>query len=511
MKKAILLLSWLVICFVIVAGLSCRSTSDTTVATNAEQQTPSNDEPEAETVQIEPPPFDEAEKERIRNEKWTGDLKGMIERRYIRVIVLYDKTNFFYDGPQPRGITYDRLKSFESFLNRKLNTGNQPIYIVFIPVTRTEAKKRMAEGRADLIASNIAITPEFQAVVDFSDPFRENAKEVVVTGPGAPPITTLDDLAGKEVFVRKLSRYWPNLERLNARLKREGKPAITLKPADDNLEDEDILNMVGSGVVGITVEDDMVANFWAKVYDQINVHNDITIAEDDKIGWVVHKGTPEFLALINEFVSQNKLGTLAGNVLLQKYLKDKKWATNNTAPEQLEKYKPAVGMFKKYGVVYDFDWLMIAAQAYQESTIDQSKRSPAGAVGVMQIKPSTAAGDPININDVETNMENNIKAGTAYMDYILRTNLKEAKLNKINRSLFALAAYNAGPARLAQLRKKAEQEGYDPNLWFNNVEVIAAREIGSETVTYVSNIYKYYIGYKMVEQIAAAKKKSATE
>jgi len=509
MKTLSFLLIGPVFCLVLVTGLSCSSHSDSNAVANQEQPPPTSDEPKIETVQIETPPFDEAAKERIRNEKWTGDIQGMRERRVIRAIVLYDKTNFFYDGPQPRGITYDRLKSFETFLNKKLNTGDKPIYIAFIPVTRTEAKKRMSEGRADLIASNIAITPEFQAAVDFSDPFRENAKEVVVTGPGAPPIATIDDLAGKEVFVRKLSRYWPNLERLNARFKREGKPAVTLKAADDNLEDEDILNMVGSGVVGITVEDDMVANFWAEVYDQINVHNDITLAEDDKIGWVVHKNTPEFLALINEFVSQNKLGTLAGNVLLQKYLKDKKWATNNLAPEQLEKYRPAIGLFKKYGVVYDFDWLMIAAQAYQESTIDQSKRSPAGAVGVMQIKPSTAAGDPININDVETNMENNIKAGTAYMDYILRTNLKQAKLNKINRSLFALAAYNAGPWRMAQLRKKAELEGYDPNIWFNNVEIIAAREIGSETVTYVSNIYKYYIGYKMVERIKAERKKTA--
>src|SRR6185369_3721766 len=219
MKTLSFLLIGPVFCLVLVTGLSCSSHSDSNAVANHEQPPPTSDEPKSENVQIETPPFDEAAKERIRNEKWTGDLQGMRERRVIRAIVLYDKTNFFYDGPQPRGITYDRLKSFETFLNKKLNTGDKPIYIAFIPVTRTEARKRMSEGRADLIASNIAITPEFQAAVDFSDPFRENAKEVVVTGPGAPPIATIDDLAGKEVFVRKLSRYWPNLERLNARFK----------------------------------------------------------------------------------------------------------------------------------------------------------------------------------------------------------------------------------------------------------------------------------------------------
>ena len=146
-----------------------------------------------------------------------------------------------------------------------------------------------------------------------------------------------------------------------------------------------------------------------------------------------------------------------------------------------------------------------AAQAYQESTIDQSKASPAGAYGVMQIKPSTAEGNPINIPDSRTNMENNIKAGVKYMDYILNTNLKDAHFDKTNRDLFAFAAYNAGPARVAQLRKKAEAQGLDPNKWFNNVEIVAAKEIGPETVTYVSNIYKYYIGYKMIAERKASK------
>jgi len=159
--------------------------------------------------------------------------------------------------------------------------------------------------------------------------------------------------------------------------------------------------------------------------------------------------------------------------------------------------------------MYDFDWLMVAAQAYQESKIDQSVRSHAGAVGVMQIKPSTAEDKSVGIHGVETNMENNIHAGVKYMDYILRTYLKDANMDKMNRSLFAVAAYNAGPARIDGLRKKAKQEGLNPNVWFNNVEIIAAREIGSETVTYVGNIYKYYVGYKLGSEVFNTRKKAA--
>jgi membrane-bound lytic murein transglycosylase MltF len=492
-----------------VSSLACGSPHEDAKAANATEVDASAASQPAETAKEEPlEPVDETALERLRTEKWKGDIQGLLERRYIRALVLYNKTNFFYDGPQPRGITYEVLKNFEKFLNTKLDTGDKPVHIVFIPLTRPEIVKRMSEGGGDLAASNFAITPEMQQLVDFSDPLRGDASEVVVTGPSSQPISSINDLAGKVVFVRKLSRYWPNLDRLNAEFRKSGKPPMVLKPADDNLDDEDILNLVNSGVVDITVADDLVANFWAKVYDNINVHNDITLATDDKIAWAVQKGTPEFLALINEFVSQNKIGTTQGNVLLQKYLKDTKWATNNLAPAEMERFRPAAEHFRKYGVIYDFDWLMIAAQAYQESQIDQSRRSPAGAVGVMQIKPSTAADKPLFITDVDTNMDHNIKAGAGYMDYILKTNFKDAKLNKINRSLFALAAYNAGPARVAGLRKKAEQEGLDPNVWFNNVEIIAAREIGRETVTYVSNIYKYYIGYKMAIEATAARKRS---
>jgi len=490
--------------FLVLVGIQACSTSTKTADTNAQAAAENTNTQPAEPP---PAPIDPGLFEKLKKEKWTGDLDGLRERRYIRALVLYNKTNFFYDGPQPRGITYDGLKEFEKFLNQKLKTGSTPVYIVFIPVTREEGIKRMRDGRGDIAVANIPIVPEVQKFVDFSDPVREGAKELVVTGPSAPPITTLDDLAGKEVFVRKLSRYWPNLTRLNAQFKAGGKPEMILKVADENLQDEDILDMVNAGVVGITVMDDLVAGFWSKVYDGIAVHSDLSIAaEDDKIGWTVQKNTPQFLAVINEFVKDHRMGTLFGNQMLQKYLKDTKWAKNNTKPGEMEKFKTAVAFFKKYSSQYNFDWLMIAAQAYQESTIDQSKTSPMGAVGVMQIKPSTAAGDPINITGVDTDMEKNINAGIKYLNFITETYFKGAKMDKINHGLFAFASYNAGPNRIAKLRKQAEAEGYDPNIWFNNVELVAAKEIGAETVTYVSNIYKYYIAYKMVEENTQARK-----
>jgi|KBSSwiStaDraftv2_1062776.scaffolds.fasta_scaffold10181_4 membrane-bound lytic murein transglycosylase MltF len=481
---------------------ACKSSQPTT----NENTAPPTGQEFVPTAESAPAEIDPTILDRLKTEKWTGDLDGLRERRYIRALVLYNKTNFFYDGPQPHGVTYEALKEFEKFLNTKLNTGDKPVYIVFLPVSSSEGIQRMADGRGDIAASNIPITPDLQQTMDFSVPLREQVKEIVVTGPSAPQITSLDDLAGKEVFVRRTSRYWTNLEKLNEQFTASGKPQIILREADVNLEDADILQMVSSGVVGITVMDDLVASLWVQIYDGLTAHQDLQVASEDKIGWAMQKNTPELKKLIDEFLAGHKVGTVFGNTLLKRYFKDTKWAKNNTMPDEMERFKGAIQFFKKYGAQYDFDWLMIAAQAYQESGIDQSRRSPAGAVGVMQIKPSTAEDKAIGVSNVDTDMEKNIEAGVKYLHYISDRYLNDGKFTKLNRGLFAFAAYNAGPGRVAQLRKQAQAEGLDPNKWFNNVELVAAKTIGAETVTYVSNIYRYYVAYKMVNEREQSKK-----
>src|SRR5215510_1176928 len=192
-----------------ITATACKTGTQQTSQTNTPPQTANQaNAPQADASENTDPSI----LDRLKNERWTGDLDGMLERRYIRALVLYNKTNFFYDGPQPRGITYEALKEFEKFLNKKLDTGDKPIHMVFLPVSREDGIKRMRDGRGDIAASNIPIIPEFQQFVDYSDPVRERSKEVIVTGPSAPSIASVEDLSGKEVFVRKISRYWPNLE-----------------------------------------------------------------------------------------------------------------------------------------------------------------------------------------------------------------------------------------------------------------------------------------------------------
>jgi membrane-bound lytic murein transglycosylase MltF len=143
---------------------------------------------------------------------------------------------------------------------------------------------------------------------------------------------------------------------------------------------------------------------------------------------------------------------------------------------------------------------MVAAQGYQESLLDQDKKSRVGAVGIMQVIPKLAAANPIDIPNV-SNADGNIQAGCKMLRNITDTYFNDPGINPLNKTLFTFASYNAGPNKIVALRKKAQDDGLDPNKWFGNVELEVAKAVGEETVNYVSNIYKYYVAYKLtVEQ-----------
>jgi len=442
----------------------------------------------------------------LRNEKWLGDFDEMVKQRTIRALVVYSKTFYFLDRGRQRGITYEFLKEFEKFVNNKLKTKKLKIHVVIIPVRRDELIPGLVEGFGDIAAANLTITPERQKQVDFSNPLLSGVKELLVTGPAAPPVTSLDDLAGAEIHVRRSSSYYESLVQLNESFKRAGKPQIELVLADEIFQDEDLLEMVNAGLNPMIVMDSHKAKFWEQVFDDIRVHPDIAVRTGGEIAWMFRKKSPKLAAVVNEFLKGHKMGTLFGNILLKRYLRDTKYVKNSVSEEELKKFKAMVEYFKKYADQYDFDYLMIGAQAYQESGLEQNKRSPAGAVGVMQLLPSTAADPNVGIANIEK-LENNIHAGTKYLRFIIDQYYKDESMDDVDKLLFAFASYNAGPARVNGLRKKAAGTGLNPNVWFHNVEMVAAKEIGRETVQYVSNIYKYYIVYRMLTAQAETKKR----
>ena len=432
---------------------------------------------------------------------FTGDLDGMEERRRIRVLTVYGMPRYWLADGQEHGIVYELFRAFEEHVNEQLDKKHLRVNVIFVPVARDQLLPWLLEGRGDIAAAGLTITPERQTQVDFTVPASKPISEILVTGPSAPAVASVDDLAGKEVYVRASSSYFESLQALNERFRADGKPEVKLKPANELLEDEDILEMVGVGLLPWAVVDDYKAESWAPLFEGLTVRKDIVLREGGRVGFAFRKNSPQLSAMLNDFVEAHQQGTLMGNILVNRYIRDFDWAKNALADDDYERFSNLVDYFRKYGEQYSFDYLLVAAQGYQESQLDQSKRSKAGAVGIMQLLPDTAADPNVGIPDIH-DPENNIHAGTKYVDFIRNRYFNEPGIDALNRGLFALAAYNAGPARVQSLRRKAGEQGYDPNKWFDNVEVVAAKEIGRETVQYVSNILKYYVAYQLSVQQA---------
>lgn len=320
------------------------------------------------------------------------------------------RSGFFYNEGHPHGIYYEAFGGFQRFVNHKYKTGSFKLNVTYIPMRPEQLERALMQGVGDVIGYGVIVTPDREKEVLFTTPLDANVKQVIVTGPKAHAIASLDDLSGEEIYVNPLTAYYQNLQ------------------------------------------------------------------------------------LLSE--SFQKAGTMFGNVMLQRYLQNTKWVKDATSPEELRKFQEYVQYFKTYGAEYDFDYLMLVAQGYEESGLNQALKNPSGAIGIMQVIPKYAAGPPISIPNVDI-AEGNIHASAKMMRNIADTYFKDDKLDPLNKTLMVFASYNAGPNRIAGLRKRASSEGLDPNRWFGNVEFAVAKEVGQETAQYVSNIYKYYVAYKL--------------
>ncbi len=432
-------------------------------------------------------------------EPWKGDFDEMVERRYIRALVPYSPTYYFLDGPRQRGVAYEAYSLFEDWLNKELKTGTLKVHVLIIPVRRDELFPALVAGRGDIAAGGLTITPERQQLVDFSMPLTKGIDEIVVTGKKGPELGSLEDLSGKEIYVRLSSSYHESLTSLNESFEKAGRPPMTLTPAKEHLEDEDLLEMVNADLLDIVVVDKHKAELWSKVFTNLKLHPDLAVRTGGQIAWAIRKNTPKLEEVVNRFAAGHKQGTLHGNIIINKYFGNTKWVENALADQGMERYRDTIDFFKKYADQYGFDFLMMVAQGYQESRLDQSLVSHRGAVGIMQLLPSTASDNSVGISDIHI-AEQNVHAGIKYMRWIRETYFSDDDVDDVNKTLFSFASYNAGPNRIKRLRNEATERGLNPNEWFNNVEIIAGEEIGRETVQYVSNIYKYYAVYYLLTE-----------
>jgi len=427
---------------------------------------------------------------------WTGDLDGMVERRTIRVLTAYSKTLYFVDRGTPRGTAYDQGKLLEDHLNASLKARHLTVRVQFIPVSRDELLPGLVAGRGDIVMGNLTITPARQSIVDFTDPWISGVEEIVVGRPGGPEITTVDDLSGKEVFVRQSSSYYESLIALNARLTSEGKAPVRLTPAPEEMEDEDLLEMANAGLVDLLVVDNHKAWFWQRIFPKLKLFPAVSLRRGGDIAWAIRKDNPQLMAALNGFLAVNGRDSPNARMIFRRYLLNTNYVTSASATAARKRFTALISLFRKYSAQYNMDWMLMAAQGYQESRLDQNAKSHVGAIGVMQVMPDT--GKELAVGDIAL-IEPNIHAGVKFIRQMVDRYYANEPMDELNKVFFAFAAYNAGPGRVRQLRREAAARGLDPNVWFNNVEQIASERIGRETVTYVSNIYKYYVTYLLIQ------------
>ena len=456
---------------------------------------------DAADASLPPHAFESALPEGVRavlSRPFTGDFDEMVPRRLIRVGVALNRTFYFVDNGVQRGAAYEFGRAFEDHLNKKLKTGSATkINVVFVPLPRDLLAPALVQGRIDCAVAQVIVRPELQAIVDFTRPVRTDVSEVVVTGPGAPAIASVDDLSGKEIYARKDSSAWESVDALNDKLKAKGLSPVTVLEVPGNLEDDDLLEMVNAGLVPTIVVQDYLAEFWKRIFTNLTVHDTVAVRTGASLAVPIRKRSPLFKTELDAFLAKYGLGTAFGNVIDKRYLVSTSFARQATSEAGRKKFQELGGFFRKYGERYQLDWLLMAAQGYQESGLDQDVKSRVGAIGVMQVMPAT--GKELKVGDI-SRVEPNIHAGVKYIRFMIDQYFKDEPMDNLNKGLFAFASYNAGPARIQKLRKEAEKRGLDPNVWFGNVEQIASERIGRETVTYVSNIYKYYVAYRLVAE-----------
>lgn len=444
---------------------------------------------------LPPPPESPLPEElrRVVDQSFSGDFDQMVTRRIIRAGVPFNRTFYFIDKGTPRGLSYEYLTLFEEHLNKALKTGHLKVHLVMVPMPAGSLLPALRDGKIDMVVAQLTVTPARQQLVDFTIPTRSNVNEVVVTGPQAQ-LSSLDGLSGREVFVRRSSSYFESLTALNQKLKAEGKEPVNIQAASESLEDDDLLEMVNAGLLPAIVVDDYLADFWKQVLPSIRVHQNLTLRTGGSLAVAIRKSSPKFASTLNAYIKRVGLNSATGAILNKRYLQSTKYVKNATSEQERKKFLALIDLFRTYGDRYRFDYLLMAAQGYQESRLEQNAKSHVGAIGVMQLMPQT--GKEQNVGDIRQ-VEPNVHAGVKYMRFIRNQYFENEPMDDLNKGLFTFAAYNAGPGRIRQLRRETAGRGLDPNVWFGNVERLASERIGRETVTYVSNIYKYYLAYRL--------------
>ncbi|WP_169308267.1 MltF family protein [Ferrimonas aestuarii] len=441
--------------------------------------------------ELEPSPLDDVWP--VLTEPWGGDLDNMLERGEIRVLTSFGLGWFYFDAGHPRGITVENTRNFEAFIKRALGAKAKLLKVTVIPVSRDKLIPYLVEGYGDVIFANLTITTRRLQLIDFSKPYASDVKELLITHKDNAP-ATMAELAGTTIWLREESSYYDSVLKLNRTLIGQNLAPLNIELIDPRLQDEDLLRWVNAGLIEATVIDQHKLPVWQQWWPDLVAFAE-PIRAFGELAYGIRKQSPELKALVDRYALTYQDGGRTFNILKQRFLESDRWLTRLKSEKTRDRQKQYKQWFQEFGKQYQFDWVLLSAFAFQESKYDANAKSDAGAIGIMQVLPSTAKELGFsNLTDPNTN----IHAGTRYLAKLRDDYFNDPDLDEFNRTIFAMAAYNAGPNRINRLRRMAKSRGLDPDVWFQNVELLASAYIGRETVTYVANIYRHFVIHKRI-------------
>jgi membrane-bound lytic murein transglycosylase MltF len=435
-------------------------------------------------------------------DRYPASLESVVEKRFLRVLTSQNAFDFYLHRGQRGGYQYEMVEAFTRFLNQRHAPGRNelPIQFELIPVHSDQMIPLLLEGAADMIAARLTITPERAALVRFSRPYR-SVDELLVSHDRMPPLGAIEELGGRTVAVRASSSYHESLQSLDSAFQEAGLPPMDLVSVDESLETERILELVAARRFSYTVADSIVAKLALEAHPQLRIAEGVALRRDGKLAWATQTSAIGLAQEMNAFLERYEEGSLLGNIAIAKYFEAENELANRLADGGTATLSAYDDLFKRHAAQFGLDWRLVAATAYQESRFDPAAHNRWGAVGLMQIKPSTAREPYVDIPLVEgpEHVSDNVKAGVKYLSWIKKRYFDaEADMRERDRIRMALAAYNAGPGAIINARRRARKLGLDPNRWFRHVELALLDMRKMEPVKYVSEINQRYLAYVML-------------
>ena len=450
------------------------------------------------------------EKEKVnasKNPTVNRDLEDIRKDGTLKAIVGYSSTSYFTYKGQPMGYEYELLQRLADELELDLE--------IVIARNYDDMFLKLNTGKGDLIAFGLTITVPRKEYVKFTEHHTTTEQVLVQRKPDnwreiprhvtdRQLIRNTLELLGKEVYVRKNSSYFGRLQNLGNEM--GGK--INIQTVAGDISTEQLIGQVQHKKIPYTVSDKHIALLNNTYYPDIDVKTKISFPQ--RLAWAVRKNSPDLLVAIDQWIAPNR-GSETFNVIYNKYFKDaKSFVKRKSSPffsKEGGKISEYDDIVKKAAKTIEWDWRLLSSLIYQESRFEPNASSWAGAIGLMQMLPSTAkAHGAENLLDPQESLT----AGVSFLKW-LQEYWKEIE-DPQERIKFVLASYNAGHGHIKDAQRLAKKYGKSPVKWDEHVAVYILKKAnrkfytmpeckfgycrGEEPFNYVTSILDNYGVYK---------------